>query len=371
MLRRLARGFFLPGGWYSRFQSDTQAAFNLVSPGGCMLWDNSAGGHLTTTVLIPSFRRPHRLVECLLSLARQTCKPAEVIVVWQANDHATREAAENLEEQLPYSLRIVHQPEVGIVPAENRALAMAAGEIILLIDDDAIAPPHWIARHLSFYSDARVGAVGGPAVNFKPDGTPFPKRAVEPVGKLTWYGRGLANLYDHIDDWSSRPPQEAESLVGYNMSLRRNAFDRFEDRLKPYWQFFELEACMQVKARGHRVLVDFANVVEHHPTNTAYTAGRDGDLTVKVYHAAYNQSFILAKHSPWLLRPWRLLYLLAVGSVGAPGLVAFLVAVRRHGNLIREAVILMATWRHVVAGWREGARARSKADRPLLKGQSA
>jgi hypothetical protein len=142
------------------------------------------------------------------------------------------------------------------------------------------------------------------------------------------------------------------------MSLRRTAFDQFEDNLKPYWQFFELEACLQVKARGRRVLVDFGNVVQHHPTNSAYTGGRDGDLRVKVYNAAYNHSFILAKHSALLLRPFRLLYLLLVGSVGSPGVAAYFVAVRRHGHPIREAAILGRTWQHVVAGWRAGTRHR-------------
>ena len=309
---------------------------------------------LRTSILIPSFRRPAALEKCLISVATQTCLPDEVIVVWQGNDTETRNTAEKLQSQLPYPLRVLHLPEPGIVPAENKALAAAIGDIIVLVDDDVIAPPGWLARHVSFYSDPTIGAVGGPAVNFHSDGTPYPRRSVEPVGKLTWYGKAVGNLYNHAQEWISRPPQQADSLVGYNMSLRREAFSRFEDRLKPYWQYFELDACLQVQAKGYRVLVDFANVVDHYPSNPAYAPGRDGDLALKVYHTAYNHSFVLAKHSRWYLRPFRITYLLAVGSVASPGLLAFFFAVRRYAHPIREMAILSKTWRHTLAGWHAG-----------------
>jgi glycosyltransferase involved in cell wall biosynthesis len=310
-----------------------------------------------TSILIPSFRRPATLEKCLRSLATQTCLPDEVIVVWQGNDTGTRDAATELQSRLPYPLRVLHLPEPGIVPAENTALAAATGDIILLIDDDAIAPPKWLARHLSFYSDRKVGAVGGPAVNYHSDGTPYPRRSIEPVGRLTWYGKAVGNLYNHTQEWISRPPQQADSLVGYNMSLRREAFSQFEDRLKPYWQYFELDACLQVQGNGYQVLVDFANVVDHYPSNPAYAPGRAGDLSLKVYHTAYNHSFVLAKHSRWYLRPWRIMYLLAVGSRASPGLLAFFLAVRRYGHPIREIAILATTWRYTFSGWRTGAKA--------------
>ena len=95
--------------------------------------------NLRGCVLIPSYRRPGFLEKCLASLAAQTTPPEEVIVVWQADDTPTRDVAERLLGSLPFPLRVVHSPEAGVVPAENVALAVATGEIILLIDDDAIA----------------------------------------------------------------------------------------------------------------------------------------------------------------------------------------------------------------------------------------
>ena len=45
-----------------------------------------------------------------------------------------------------------------------------------------------------------------------------------------------------------------------------------------------MDACLQVKGRGYRVLFDFANVVEHYPgPETMSAPGRNGDLAAKVF----------------------------------------------------------------------------------------
>ena len=314
----------------------------------------------TASVLIPSFRRPGALRRCLEAVARQTAPPHEVFVVWQGDDDATRRVAEAFGDRLP--IRALHLAEPGIVPAENRALAESTGEVVALIDDDAVAPPDWLERHLALYADPTVGAAGGPAVNHRPDGTPFPIRAVEPIGRLTPAGRLHGNMYDHPAAWRDRPPAEVDHLVGYNMSLRRTAFDRFEDRLRPYWQLFELDACLQVAANGLRVVFDFANVVDHHPTNAVYAGGRGGDLTVKVDNGAYNRAFVLSKHSRGFGRAGRRAYLALVGSTAAPGLLAAARCAVRQRAPRREWAILRRTRRAAAEGWAAGRAARRSPD---------
>jgi glycosyltransferase involved in cell wall biosynthesis len=313
---------------------------------------------MTSSVLVPSFRRPPALRRCLDALAKQTRPADEVFVVWQADDTPTRDAAEAARAQFGKALRILHSPTAGVVPAENTALAASSGEILLLIDDDAEAPPDWLERHLAHYADPNVGAVGGPADNFSPDGLPFPIHPFGPVGRLTWYGRLIGNAYDQPAAWRARPPIAVDHLVGYNMSLRRAAFDRFEAGLRPYWQLFELDACLQVSRRGFRILFDYANVVKHHPVNTAYEGGRHGDLRIKVYNAAYNHAFIMAKHMPLWRWPFVMAYRFAVGNVSIPGFVGALIAIRRFGHPLREARTLLQTRASSLAGWRDGVRRR-------------
>lgn len=314
---------------------------------------------MRTSVLIPSWKRGEKLRTCLRSLAQQTVLPDEVIVAWQGDDIATRDLAESCIAEMNYRLRVLHAPQ-GIVPAENFALANAAGEIILLIDDDAIAPADWLAKHLAFYEqNPRCGAVGGPAINFCTEGW-LPRRAVEPVGELTWYGKHIGNMHDHVDEWKTRPPRRVDHLVGYNMSLRRAAFDTFEASLRPYWQLFEMDACLQVAARGYEVWFDFSNVIEHHATSTAYKPDRDANLDIKIYNLAYNEAFVLSKFSPWHLRLPRLAYMLLRGTTRAPGVLAYIVALARYRKPIRETKIFLTTIPNRLAGWRDGRRPRAK-----------
>ncbi|MDV3349880.1 glycosyltransferase [Leptothoe sp. LEGE 181152] len=308
--------------------------------------------------MIPSFKRPKKLSSCLDSLSKQTLLPDEVIVVWQGDDVETRNAASEISSSLSFPLKLLHNIQPNIVAAENTAFCNSKGDIILLCDDDITAPANWIEKHVSFYSDSTVGAVGGPADNYQPDLSPFPKRRVEPIGKLSWFGKIYGNMYDHDDTWKCRSPQEVEHLVGYNFSFRRVALDSFEDSLKPYWQMFELEACLKIKSKGYRIIFDFSNVVNHYPTNTAYKGGRDGDLQVKIYNACYNQAFILSKHSARTVRGIRLAYLLLVGSTGSPGFLSSLWALKKYGKIAREFGILIKSTQYKFSGWRDGSQKR-------------
>jgi len=297
------------------------------------------------------------LERCIRSLLAQVRRPDEVIVVWQGDDQATLDTAKLFESTTAFELKIRHLPSPGIVPAENLALSSATGEVVFLIDDDAVAPNDWIERHLVHYADPTVGAVGGPANNYTPDGSRFPRHAVESIGKLRWFGKCDGNMYDHPDEWKARDIREVDHLVGYNFSFRRSALDRFDDRLRPYWQKFELDACLQIKQRGFRVLFDFGNCVDHHPTNIAFDGGRNSHLELRNYNPAYNEAYVLSKHTRGFLRPVRLGYLLGIGNVATPGLVGFAVAVGRFREPRREATIFARCVVAKLQGWIAGRRA--------------
>ena len=314
---------------------------------------------LTTTVLVPTLARPERLRACVTALGRQTVAPTEIVVVWQGDDIPSRDAAATLARDVPVPLRIVHSVERGIVPAENAGLAAARGDVVVLSDDDAVAPAGWLAGHLRHYARADVGAVGGPVMNRRPAGPSFPERASEPVGRLTWLGRPVGNMHDHPAAWSHRLPIQVDHLPGANLSFRRRLLQAFEWHLKPYWQSFELDACLRIRATGHQIIFDFGNPVAHVPSNPTFVAGREGDLQVKVFNPAHNLALVLAKHSEPRLAVWRLLHLLLVGSTATPGLLGAAWAVGRVGRPAREAAIVAGTWRAHLEGWRTGRRCRA------------
>ncbi len=316
---------------------------------------------ITSTVLIASFHRPDRLLGCLKALTTQSVPPDEILVVWQADDYETRDVSEKLNSVTSVPIRALHSPEAGIVPAENVGLKHSTGDVILLIDDDAIPEQDWVARHLAHYSDSNVGAVGASYTNFHTNGDSFPERRPKLIGKITWYGRPVGNMFDHPNDWRERRSIAVQHLAAGNMSLRRSAFSTFNKELKPYWQSFEVDVCLQVARNGYEVRFDFSNPIKHYPTGNVFDGRRTGNVEVKVFNWAYNNARIFALYSPHYLYLPRALYPLLIGSRHLPGLVGFFFAVSRYGNINRELRILTSTLAAHIRGWSAGTQARLRS----------
>jgi GT2 family glycosyltransferase len=315
---------------------------------------------LTTSVLVVSWERPELLERLIRSLWQQIRLPTEIVVCWQSDDLPTYLNLDQLRScpSIPCPLVIVHLAENGIVPAENLALESSAGDLILMIDDDAIAPPDWIDRIVSFHdSHPLCGAFGGPADCWTAIGERLPINPRKPVAGLSWLGRITTNLHDQPVEWRLQPPHRVDHLVGYNLSLKRSAFDRFEDRLKPYWQLFELDACLTASSRGFEIWFDPDLVVEHRVgySTGVYAPGREGDWSIRFENSSYNQALVLSKHTKgFWKRQLRWLYLIFVGTSSTPGPLLIPLTIYMHGRVLREIRLSFTCSVSKGRGWRLG-----------------
>lgn len=91
------------------------------------------------TVVIPTYNRPHLLMNALRTVAEQTQPPHEVLVV-NDGDLPLPDAIHTL--NLPLSVLRAHTR--GAVHARNHAVTHASGEIIAMLDDDDLWHPHHI-----------------------------------------------------------------------------------------------------------------------------------------------------------------------------------------------------------------------------------
>ena len=62
------------------------------------------------SILVPTFRRPDALRDCLEALALQRSRPAQVIVVIRAEDDESNEVADAFDGPLPLRTVCVSQP---------------------------------------------------------------------------------------------------------------------------------------------------------------------------------------------------------------------------------------------------------------------
>jgi glycosyltransferase involved in cell wall biosynthesis len=115
------------------------------------------------SVVIATRNRADYLRKALESLAHQTLDPIhyEIIVVDNGSQDETRRVVEKYDTSA--TLRYIFEPIIGLSRARNTGWKNAQGEIIALIDDDAIASAEWLEKYVLAFEEfgENVGLMGG------------------------------------------------------------------------------------------------------------------------------------------------------------------------------------------------------------------
>jgi len=166
---------------------------------------------LKASVVVCTHRPIPPLEAALESLARQEMDPAgfEVIVVNNApSDPGLREELERIEtrsfRKSDVKLRTVACPVPGLAHARNAGIAAARGELLLFLDDDAVAPPDWVATAVGLFAEnPEYGVIGGYIRLATPEPRPD---VVQPGWERYWsqYLGGREHLYE-VKDWWDYP----------------------------------------------------------------------------------------------------------------------------------------------------------------------
>lgn len=200
-------------------------------------------GRPRLSVIIPTFNRAAILAKCLQALSRQTCDGDlyEVIVADDGSSDATRDTVEQLAGQGAPQICYLRQQNAGANTARNRAIEVARGAILLLINDDTVATPPMLAEHLATHDrhpDDRVAVLG--RVTISPE---LPRSRLAPLH----LDRAYARLRDRRElDW--------RAFFTCNVSVKRSLLDRggrFEERLR-YHE--DLELGERLSHHGLRVI---------------------------------------------------------------------------------------------------------------------
>jgi GT2 family glycosyltransferase len=154
-------------------------------------------------------KRWRDLVAAVESLRRQTLRPTEVIIVVDHNPILLQRVQSNLRDVIA----VENEEEHGLSGARNSGLAVATGEIIVFLDDDAIAEAQWLEELTRGYADERVIGVGGASLPLWLDQVPawLPEEFYWVVG-CSYLGLPVTTA-------------TVRNLIGCNMSFRKEVFD--------------------------------------------------------------------------------------------------------------------------------------------------
>ncbi len=244
---------------------------------------------LVATVVVPTLAADRRLFECLESLARQTRRDFEIIVVdnsgrglVECQDVPWRQAA-------PPGIRVIENSRnAGFGAAVNQGFGASSARYLATLNDDAVAHPGWLdalvraldrrpdagmcASQVRLYGENRLDSAG---MLLARDGS----------SKQRGHGRAPEDF----------PVEEEVLLPSGSAALYRRAMIEeiggFDEHFFLYCEDTDLG--LRARWRGWKCLYSPLAVVEHH---YSHSAGEASPLKARLVER--NRLFVLAKNFP-------------------------------------------------------------------------
>ena len=213
----------------------------------------------TLSVLIVTYNSAPQLPACLNSLRNQTLQDFEIIVV----DNASRdESAALIRSDYPEVNLIVSDSNLGFGNANNKALTVAQGSYLVLLNPDATLPANTLENALKYIEENPDAGMGGGLLQgtqgeWQPSARLFPSLLNDALTIS-----GLANRYAKSRffgrfDRSWADPKQAVAIdwvVGAFAIIRRDLVDNiglFDPRFFLYYE--EVDLCRRIHEAGFKV----------------------------------------------------------------------------------------------------------------------
>lgn len=239
------------------------------------------------SLVVVSRDRPDALARCLTAVLQLWYRPLEIIVV---SDPSGMDCL--AQQDLPKEIKLLSFEEQNISRARNAGIAVASGEIIAFLDDDAVPEPSWLNHLVAAFADPDVAIAGG---------------FVKGRNGISWQWQGRtvdARGHMHALDLDpSRPAKVAQKpglalkTEGTNMAVRAQVL-RDIGGFDPSFQYFldETDLNLRFAASGFAAAVVPRAVVHHgfarNMTRRTDRAPRD------LFQIGASWAVFLAKHCP-------------------------------------------------------------------------
>jgi glycosyltransferase involved in cell wall biosynthesis len=211
---------------------------------------------MRVSVVIPTYNRGDKLavtVQALLANDPTGLDEVEIIVADDGSRIPAEEALRSLCATPPFSLRTIRQANSGPAKARNMGFREAAGEIVIFVDDDIIAPAGLIGAHAAAHLKQPQSVVCGCCSLLEPvESTPI----FQYILSLGWDG-GIRTQ----DEFAPMPV-----VVSGQLSVERAMFDvergvYRDDLSTPAAEEYELSA--RLHQRGIPILLALRIVALH------------------------------------------------------------------------------------------------------------
>lgn len=156
-----------------------------------------------------------------------------------------------------------HAQNLGCSTARNKAVAIAAGEEVVFLDNDTLVDdPAWIEKLRAVLYAEKDAAIVGPRLcyPFEPHPIQCAGVGVSRSGRVQFRGRG-----EDADSPGLAHVQEVQALISACFLFRRSLYDEIgglDEAFNPI-QYEDLDFCYRARSHGYRVIYTPDPVVYH------------------------------------------------------------------------------------------------------------
>lgn len=238
------------------------------------------------SIVINTYNRAHTLPRTLESLQWLRNRNFEVVVV----DGPSTDGTADVVAAYAGRIKLGRCPEANLSMSRNIGIAMAAGDVVCFLDDDAVPEPDWLDQLALGYADPQVGAVGG----YIRDHTGYAFQCKAVVCDRFGRGESFDSLVQGQPDGGARPFR-FPSLTGTNSSFRRAALVALGGFDEEFVYFLdETDVMVRMLDAGWRVeYVPSAEV--HHKYAASHLRSADR-VPKSIYFSVKSKAYFCVRH---------------------------------------------------------------------------
>lgn len=243
---------------------------------------NAAAVTPAVSIVIVTYNGRPYLANCLASLLAQAGHDGEVVVV---DNQSTDGGPQFVRERFPAVRLIENQDNRGFAAACNQGANLAAGRILVFLNQDTVVFPGWLAELLAplvLHEDVGL-TTSRLRLMSDPDRLHLCGQDVHFTGLV--FGRGFGQPAA-----SQQQPIDVDAVSGASFAIRRELWERlggFEERLFMYYE--ETDLSWRVRWAGYRCRYAPDSVALHDYRSSAPSEGR-------LYYSFRNRALLLLRN---------------------------------------------------------------------------
>ncbi len=203
---------------------------------------------ISVSLIVLNWNGLHHLRRCLPSLLQQNYDGFDIVLV---DNGSTDGSADYVASEYPGVRLLRAGSNLGYAGGMNLGIARTNADVVVLLNDDIIAPSCWLRELMEgLLSDARIGVAG--CKLYYADGA-----TLQHAGGFVSHPRATTGHYGYAthDEGLFDSQADVDYVTGAAMAVRRTLLEEIGDLDRGYWFYYEdVDLCYRARDAGWRVV---------------------------------------------------------------------------------------------------------------------